>query len=278
MRDAVRKPLKVKKRVVEPQTPDSNFDQYVEHAFASFPLEKIKVDITGEMRSRIEAMEGIDECPSMLHFIMIHKIQPKIYMLRSDAELDHVEFARNMYGSSVQPMGFRESLALKAKERQPLHNASIKTRASSQLCQYAQDSQLLMFATPSERSLQSRLTELKGIQPAQSKELSRFEQQIRCQTTAMFARNFRLAKQIIQKAFNNYPSEICQYVLKFNMGLCCMMLGEYQDATRTFVSILLDSKAENMFDLQQYALLNLLITVALRNGPSCDSFKELKGL
>ena len=115
-------------------------------------------------------MENLDDC-SMLHFIMIHKIQPKIYMLRSDAEMDHLEYARQKYGSSVRTSGFRESLALKARERQPLHHASIKTRASSCLIQESQP----MFITPSQRSLQSRLTELKGLKPADARELSRFE-------------------------------------------------------------------------------------------------------
>ena len=96
VRDAIKKPPKVNNRIIEPPAPQY-FDQYVEHSFSSFPLEKLRMEISEDLQRRILAMEAIDDCPSMLHFVMIHKIQPKIYMLRSDAELDHEEYARQRF-------------------------------------------------------------------------------------------------------------------------------------------------------------------------------------
>jgi tetratricopeptide (TPR) repeat protein len=90
------------------------------------------------------------------------------------------------------------------------------------------------------------------------------------------ARNFNLALQIIKKAFNNFPSELSQIVLRFNYGLANIMLQNYDEAIRSYLSILIDCESQITLDLKQYSVHNLIIAVGLRNDKEdFSNYKEL---
>lgn len=75
---------------------------------------------------------------------------------------------------------------------------------------------------------------------------------------------------MLKKAFNNFPSATCQHILRFNYGLANLMLNQYEEAIRSFVSILDEVKStdDRSQKLVKNSVHNLIFAVCLRNSNS----------